>query len=246
MAPVIILQSVHKRFPGRGGRRIAEGIDAVFPQGQSVALLGGNGAGKSTLLQLMAGTLRPDSGRIVRTGRVSWPVGLANCLHRDMTGAQNLRFLARLYGVDGSSLVAYAQAVTGLGAQLDQPVAVYSAGMRARLAFAAAMGIPFDHYLIDEVTAVGDAAFRRDCEAILRDRLAAAGAVVVSHSASTVRRLCTAGAVLSQGRLVWFDRVGDALAHHAEVLAQGTGERVGARTDIPAGEPGQDMEAGGR
>lgn len=228
---MIVLQSVSKRFPGPGGRRVADRIDAVFPQGQSVALLGGNGAGKSTLLQLIAGTLRPDSGRVVRSGRVSWPVGLANCLHRDMTGAQNLRFLARLYGVDAPSLIAYAQAVTGLGAQLDRPVAVYSAGMRARLAFAAAMGIPFDHYLIDEVTAVGDAAFRRDSEAILKDRLATAGAVVVSHSSGTVQRLCTAGAVLSKGRLLWFDRVEEALACHADGLAR---LRTG-RTDDPSG-----------
>jgi capsular polysaccharide transport system ATP-binding protein len=241
---VIVLQAVSKRFPGPGGgRSIADRIDAVFPKGRPVALLGGNGAGKSSLLQLMAGTLRPDSGRVLRTGRVSWPVGLANGLHRDMTGAQNLRFLARLYGVDGPALVAYAQAVTGLGAQLDRPVAVYSAGMRARLAFAAAMGIPFDHYLIDEVTAVGDAAFRRDCEAILTDRLATAGAVVVSHSASTVKRLCTAGAVLSAGRLVWFDRVEDALDRYAEDLSRAKDRRGGAR-----GSWGEDvaMLAGGR
>jgi len=222
---MIVLQGVTKRFRGPSGGCVADAIDAVFPRGRSVALLGGNGAGKSTLLQLMAGTLRPDSGRIVRVGRVSWPVGLANCLHRDMTGAQNLRFLARLYGVDGPSLIAYARAVTGLGAQLDRPVAVYSAGMRARLAFAAAMGIPFDHYLIDEVTAVGDAAFRRMSESILTDRLTTAGAVVVSHSPGTVRRLCTAGAVLIRGRLIWFDRVDDALAHHADDLARRTCDR---------------------
>lgn len=216
---MIALHAVTKRFGGpRSGRLVADGIDARFPRGDSVALIGGNGAGKSTLLQIMAGTMRPDAGRVERLGRVSWPVGLANCLHRDMTGAQNLRFLARVYAVDARSLVGFAAEVTGLGRALDQPVAQYSAGMRARLAFAAAMGIPFDHYLIDEVTAVGDAAFRRDSEAILRDRLARSGAIVVSHSASTLRRLCTAGAVLSQGRLTWFDRVEDAIDRHEMAL----------------------------
>ena len=242
---MIVLQGVTKRFPGPGGGRVADGIDAVFPRGRSVALLGGNGAGKSTLLQLMAGTLRPDTGRVVRAGRVSWPVGLANCLHRDMTGAQNLRFLARLYGVDAGSLVAYAQAVTGLGTQMDRPVAVYSAGMRARLAFAAAMGIPFDHYLIDEVTAVGDAAFRRVSEAILTERLATAGAVVVSHSPGTVRRLCTAGAVLARGRLVWFDRVDDALDHHADDMAHRGCGRNRSPGDAPENGRSPEMVAGG-
>jgi capsular polysaccharide transport system ATP-binding protein len=212
---MIALHALTKRFGGpRGGRIVADGIDAQFPRGQSVALIGGNGAGKSTLLQLIAGTMRPDSGRVARSGRVSWPVGLANCLHRDMTGAQNLRFLARVYGVDARALVGFAVDVTGLGPALDRPVAQYSAGMRARLAFAAAMGIPFDHYLIDEVTAVGDAAFRRDSEGILRDRLGRAGAIVVSHSPTTLRRLCSAGAVLTGGRLTWFDRIDDAIAHH--------------------------------
>ncbi len=210
---MIALHAVSKRFGGpRGGRVVAAGIDALFPRGKSVALIGGNGAGKSTLLQIMAGTMRPDTGRVERFGRVSWPVGLANCLHRDMTGAQNLRFLARVYAVDARDLLGFAAEVTALGAALDQPVAQYSAGMRARLAFAAAMGVPFDHYLIDEVTAVGDTAFRRDSEAILRDRVARSGAVVVSHSVSTLRRLCTAAAVLSQGRLTWFDTVEAAIA----------------------------------
>jgi capsular polysaccharide transport system ATP-binding protein len=217
---MIALHALTKRFGGpRGGRVVACGIDALFPRGQSVALIGGNGAGKSTLLQLIAGTMRPDSGRVERFGRVSWPVGLANCLHRDMTGAQNLRFLARVYAVDARALVGFAAEVTGLGRALDHPVAQYSAGMRARLAFAAAMGIPFDHYLIDEVTAVGDAAFRRDSEAILRDRLGRSGAIVVSHSPTALRRLCSAGAVLSGGRLVWFDRIDDALAHHDVAMA---------------------------
>ena len=210
---MIALHALTKRFGGQGGGRVvADGIDALFPRGQSVALIGGNGAGKSTLLQMIAGTMRPDSGRVERFGRVSWPVGLANCLHRDMTGAQNLRFLARVYAVDARALVGFAAEVTELGSALHRPVAQYSAGMRARLSFAAAMGIPFDHYLIDEVTAVGDAAFRRDSEAILRDRLGSSGAIVVSHSPTTLRRICSAGAVLSGGRLTWFDRIEDATA----------------------------------
>ncbi|MEM9845080.1 MAG: ATP-binding cassette domain-containing protein, partial [Pseudomonadota bacterium] len=77
-------------------------IDALslsLPVGKSLALLGRNGAGKSTLLQLIAGTLKPDSGYIRSAGTISWPVGFAGSFHPDLTGGQNIRFIARIYGV---------------------------------------------------------------------------------------------------------------------------------------------------
>ena len=84
-------------------------LTLTLPTGRSLALLGGNGAGKSTLLRLIAGTLRPDSGDVYSDGSISWPVGFAGSFHRDLTGAQNTRFLARVYGVDSDELADFVQ-----------------------------------------------------------------------------------------------------------------------------------------
>lgn len=207
---MIALQDVWKRFAG--GPAVAQGITASFPRGQATALLGRNGAGKSSMLAMIAGTLRPDAGQVQRSGSVSWPVGFAGAFHPDLTGAQNTRFVARVYGVDSRHLLGFVRLVSGLGDAMGQPVRRYSSGMRARLGFAISMGIPFDMYLVDEVTAVGDAAFRRETADLLKARLGQAGAIVVSHAPAQLRGICTAGAVLADGQLQMFDDLDEAIA----------------------------------
>ncbi|MCL3883970.1 ABC transporter ATP-binding protein [Marivita sp. GX14005] len=207
---MIALERVSKRFAG--GAVVARDLSAVFPAGRATALLGRNGAGKSSLLAMIAGTLRPDTGRVLRRGRVSWPVGFAGAFHPDLTGAQNTRFVARIHGVDSRALLDFVREVSGLEDAMRQPVRRYSSGMRARLGFALSMGIPFDMYLVDEVTAVGDAAFRRQSAALLKARLGQAGAIVVNHAPAQLRGLCSAGAVLEDGKLRMFDDLEAAIA----------------------------------
>ena len=195
-------------------KTVADDICETFPTGKAVALLGRNGAGKSTLLQMIAGTIEPTRGRIVSTGTISWPVGFAGSFHPDLSGLQNTRFVARIYGADSDELVAFVEDFAELGPHFHLPVRTYSSGMRSRLAFGVSMGIRFDTYLVDEVTAVGDAAFRRRSDRIFRDRMREAGAVMVSHSMQQVRQTCTAGAVLENGRLTYYDNVDEAITHH--------------------------------
>ncbi|WGH80219.1 ABC transporter ATP-binding protein [Jannaschia ovalis] len=217
---MIALDGVSMRFR-TGGREtvVADRIRAVFPTGRAVALLGRNGAGKSTLLRIIAGTMRPSAGRVRSDGTVSWPVGFGGAFHPDMTGAQNARFIARVYGVDTGGMLDYVEDFARLGDKLYQPVRGYSAGMRARLAFATSMAVRFDTYLVDEVTAVGDADFRARSEAVLGARMRAASAIVVSHSMPLLRRLCDAGAVLEDGQLRYFDDLDAAIALHQRQMA---------------------------
>ena len=211
----IRLQNVSKAFrTPRGWKVVARDVTATFPAGASVALLGRNGAGKSTLLQMIGGTVPSDRGRIVVDGTVSWPVGFAGSFHGDLTGVQNTRFVARVYGVDTDGLVAFVEEFAGLGAHFQMPVRQYSSGMKSRLAFGVSMGIRFDTYLVDEVTAVGDAAFKRKSGAVFRARMAESGAVVVSHSMGSIRQLCDMGAVLEDGRLTVYEDLEEAIAHH--------------------------------
>lgn len=216
---MIRLDNLTKVYRVKGRRTVvANSINAVFPTGASVALLGRNGAGKSTLLQMIAGTISPTSGRILSDGTISWPVGFAGSFHGELTGAQNVRFVARIYGVDTDELIEYVEDFAELGHHFHQPFASYSSGMRSRLAMGTSMGIYFDTYLVDEVTSVGDADFRAKSQRVFNERMNRSGAVVVSHSMPMIRQMCNMGAVLHNGQLRVFDNLDDAIALHESIL----------------------------
>jgi capsular polysaccharide transport system ATP-binding protein len=197
---------------------VADNMNAVFPTGRSVGLLGRNGAGKSSLLRLIAGTMAPTSGRVVSDGTVSWPVGYAGSFHSDLTGAQNVRFIARVYGVDTETLVDFVADFAELGQHYQLPFRTYSSGMRARLAFGLSMGIHFDTYLVDEITAVGDAAFKSKSKDIFLQRLETSSAIFVSHSMAQLRELCDMGAVIDDGKLQFYEDIDEAIARYNEIL----------------------------
>ncbi|MCZ4354359.1 ABC transporter ATP-binding protein [Roseovarius aestuarii] len=217
---MIQLKNISKNFPMKGGRKVViKNANVVFPPRRSIALLGRNGAGKSTLLDIIAGTIRPTRGQVVSRGSISYPVGFSGSFHPDLTGAQNTRFVARIYGVDTQSLLDFVADFSQLGSHFHMPLRSYSSGMKARLSFGVSMGIPFDTYLVDEVTSVGDGAFRKRSIELLDDRRMRAGAIVVSHSIPMIRRICDMGAVLENGVLRLFDDIDEALALHERNLA---------------------------
>lgn len=219
---MIHLREVSKVFRARGLRKVvADRVTLTLPGRGAVALIGRNGAGKSCLLRMIAGTMRPTSGRIVRNGHVSWPVAFGGSFHGELSGFQNTRFVARIHGVDTDRLDAFVREVAGLGPHYHLPLRTYSAGMKARLAFAVSMGIDFDLYLIDEVTSVGDAEFRATSEALLSERLRDRAAVVVSHNLPLLSRMCDRGILLDRGRAIWFDDVEEAIAEHRRRSAAG-------------------------
>jgi capsular polysaccharide transport system ATP-binding protein len=220
---MIRLENLTKVFSLNGkSKTVADNINVTFPTGRSVALLGRNGTGKSTLLQMIAGTLSPSSGQIFSTGSISWPVGFAGSFHPELTGAQNARFVGRIYGVDTDELIDFVEEFAGLGAHFRLPFRTYSSGMKSRLAFGVSMGIGFDTYLVDEITAVGDAAFKAKSDRMFKARMKHAGAVVVSHSMGQVRDLCDAAAVLESGQLTYYDDVEAAILHHNSNMKSST------------------------
>lgn len=216
---MIRFENLTKSFWVRGERKVViDNLSIELPSGQSLALLGRNGAGKSTLLKIIAGTMWPDSGRIVSDGTISWPVGFGGSFHPQLTGAQNIRFIARIYGVDTDELVEFVDRFAEIGKHYHMPVRSYSSGMKSRLAFGASMGIPFDTYLVDEVTAVGDAAFKEKSRQVFSERMKTSSAILVSHDMPQVRQFCQAGLVLSDDELRYFEDIEEAIEHHWKVV----------------------------
>lgn len=217
---MIEFRGVSKHYPTPAGYKVVlDRLDLVLPAGAKVGVLGRNGAGKSTLLGMVAGTVRPDQGRIRRHGAISWPLGFGGGMHGELTGAQNVRFVARIYGMDTDGMVAFVEDFAELGEFMDMPVRSYSSGMKARLAFGMSMGIAFDWYLVDEITAVGDSRFKKKSLAVFKDRLREAGLLMVSHSVGTIRSYCTAGLVVEGGRATYYPDVAEAIAAHEANMA---------------------------
>lgn len=218
---MIAFENVTKVFrTSRAPKVVMRNVTMTLPRGRSVGLLGRNGAGKSTLLGMIAGNVEPDEGVMRREGKISWPLGFGGGFHPSLTGAQNARFVARIYGVDTEDLLECVRDFAELGEYLHMPVGNYSSGMKARLAFGVSMGVDFDVYLVDEITAVGDAAFREKCARAFNEKLGHADVIMVSHSPQTIRQYCDAGVVLEDGRLTYYDSVEAALAAHDRNMRQ--------------------------
>jgi capsular polysaccharide transport system ATP-binding protein len=217
---MIEFRNLHKEYRTTHGRKlIVDGLTLTLPTGAKVGILGRNGAGKSTLMGMIAGLVRPDAGSIRTEGAVSWPLGLGGSFHQALTGAQNVRFVARIYGVDTEALIAYVADFAELGDFMDMPVRFYSSGMRARLAFGMSMGVAFDWYLVDEITGVGDTAFRNKSLAVFKNRLSEAGMLMTSHSPGTIRAYCQSGLVLEAGEATYFEDIEEAIAQHERNMA---------------------------
>lgn len=212
---MIELVDVSKAYTLKGVRKVIfENLNYTFPSDRNVAIMGPNGAGKSTLMRMLAGSEQPDSGRIYRTSRISWPLGFAGGFNGSMTGIENVRFVSRIYGQDTEAVIEYVKDFSQLGPSLGLPIKTYSSGMKARLAFGLSMAIDFNYYLIDEVTAVGDESFRLKCQKVFKEKLANSRIIMISHSTQTIQDYCDCGLFLTQKGVMYFDNVDDLIENY--------------------------------
>jgi ABC-type polysaccharide/polyol phosphate transport system ATPase subunit len=203
---MIELRNVSKVYPMvSGSRTIFENVNLTIRPGERVGIVGRNGAGKSTLIRLISGAEKPTTGVVNRSMSVSWPLAFSGGFQPGLTGADNLRFICRIYGVDFRPRLEFVHKFSELGAYLNEPVAVYSSGMKARLAFAISMVIEFDCYLIDEVIAVGDEGFREKCEVELFQNRRDRAMIIVSHSFRYLRAHCNRFVLVNEGRMEEYD-----------------------------------------
>src|SRR6266480_3982056 len=174
-------------------------------KGEVIGIIGQNGAGKSTLLKILSRITEPTTGRVGLKGRVASLLEVGTGFHPELTGRENIFLNGAILGMTQAEIrkkfdeiVAFAE----MEKFLDTPVKHYSSGMYMRLAFAVAAHLEPEILIIDEVLAVGDAAFQKKCLGKMKD-VGQSGRTIlfVSHNMNAVERLCTRGLLLDQGRV---------------------------------------------
>jgi len=181
-------------------------VSLQLEPGEAFGVIGGNGAGKSTLLRVIAGIIPPSAGEVITRGVLAPIIELGTGFDGELSGRENILFNGSLLGRSRAFMRRCEEEIidfSGVGEFIDQPLRTYSTGMIARLAFAVATAVDAEIVLLDEVLAVGDAAFREKCEERIR-RFHETGATIllVSHDLDSVRELCTRAAWIDHGHVV--------------------------------------------
>lgn len=216
---MISVENVSKYYPTQSGnKKILDNLSFSLAKGEKVGILGRNGAGKSTLIRLISGVESPSEGEIKRSMTISWPLAFSGAFQGSLTGMDNLRFICRIYDVDIDYVKAFTEEFSELGSYLYEPVKRYSSGMKARLAFALSLAVEFDCYLIDEVTAVGDARFAAKCKHELFERRKDRSIILVSHNYNVVQEYCDSAMVLDDGHLYQFAQMDEAYQYYQNLL----------------------------
>jgi lipopolysaccharide transport system ATP-binding protein len=234
----VIFQNVSKKFSLTGGRKLLRGhlrdlfhppphrwffalrnVSLTIRDGESVAIIGSNGAGKSTLLNLATQLCQPDEGRVRIAGRLAAVLELGSGFHADLTGAENLRLNASLFGLTRrrtEELFDQIVDFSGIGEFIDQPLRTYSAGMITRLAFSVAISVDPDILIVDEAMGAGDRAFHvKSFERMVDFRKAGKTLLCVSHQPEALREMCDRGVWLDHGQVVLEGPLDEVLAAYA-------------------------------
>jgi ABC-type polysaccharide/polyol phosphate transport system ATPase subunit len=198
-------------------------VSLAVGQGESVGVVGANGAGKSTLLRVAAGITSPSAGVAIMRGTIAPVMELGTGFEGELSGRENIFFNGALLGRSRKDMRARMDeivAISGLEAFIDAPLRTYSTGMVARLAFAVATTIDAETVLLDEILAVGDASFQRQCNDRI-ERFVHNGAtiVLVSHDLEAIQRLCPRSVWISDGRLVADGESADVIARYRVFVA---------------------------
>jgi len=195
-------------------------INFEVKQGESWGIVGSNGAGKSTLLKLICGIIAPNTGSVTINGSISPMLELGAGFDPDLTAGENIYLEGALLGHSRSFMQEHYNEIvefSELADFLDMPIKNYSTGMMARMAFSVATVVKPKILIVDEVLAVGDAAFQRKCEARIHEMLQSATTMLlVSHDSSMVERLCNKALWLRKGEVVMTGNAKEVCAAYAE------------------------------
>lgn len=220
---MIKVKNITKTFFSKGKlKTVFKNLSVTFETGQSVALLGSNGAGKTTLLQLIGGIDFPDSGSIETDRSISWPVGIAGGFQGSLTARENVTFVSKIYTNNNKELinekVRKVEEFAEIGEAFDRPFKTYSKGMKSRVTFGLSLAFKFDVYLIDEITAAGDARFRDRCKEELEKLRKKSDFIMVNHNLYGLKEHCDKALILHEGNILEYDNLDEAIIIHRKLL----------------------------
>ena len=219
---------------------VLKGISFEVMPGEAIGIIGANGCGKSTLLKMLSRIMYPDSGTIEMKGRVSALIELGAGFHPDMSGRENIYTNAAIFGLSRKEIDERLQRIidfSELGEFIDNPVRTYSSGMYMRLAFSVAINVDADILLVDEILAVGDAAFQAKCFNRMRE-IKASGTtiVIVSHSLGQIEQICDRTYWIRDGFIEMMGSPRDVHPAYLDYMGRLSSTAAESRTDEPEKE----------
>lgn len=211
---MIEFNNVSKSFwTGTNRKVILNNASFKVELGKSIGILAPNGTGKTTLINMMCGIEKPNEGTIKRTSRISFPLGFSGGLVNKHSAQENVRYIARLYGLDPDYVEAFCRYICDLDEYFQMPLSTYSRGMKSRLSLALMLSLDFDIYLIDEgMPNYTDQEFNRKAGDILKEKFEKATVVIVSHQEKVLETYAERAAVMRDGSLTMFDTLEEAKA----------------------------------
>ncbi len=221
-------EQITGRFRTEGRRthlRALDKVDLNIHRGEILGIVGPNGAGKSTILRVMAGVYSPDEGVVRTRGKCVLLAGIGTGFQSNLTGRENIRLNGSIMGLSDEEIVNRMDdiiAFSEIPAFIDQPIRTYSMGMKARLGFAIAAHLEPEILLIDEVMAVGDAAFQKKCKERIKEMVSGdTTVVIVSHNMGTVKNFCDRAICIHEGLIhTSGEGVEDAILAYEQILSE--------------------------
>jgi lipopolysaccharide transport system ATP-binding protein len=215
-------------------------------KGQSLALIGPNGAGKSTILKLLANITKPSSGTIKTSGQLSALIELGAGFHPDLTGRENIYLNGTILGLTRKDIAHHFDEIISfseLDRFIDTPVKRYSSGMVVRLGFSVAACINPEILLVDEVLAVGDAAFQQKCMERIRSLIKNGTSIIfVSHNLYLVQSVCNIGLFIDKGQIMTHGKINDVITAYETSLHEQRAARFTRKSIEMTQESGIDLE----
>ena len=220
---MIEVKNITKTFYTKGKiKTVFNNLSFKIESGKSVALLGCNGAGKSTLLQLIGGIDYPDSGSIKSDKSISWPVGISGGFQGSLSARENVTFVSKIYTQNNKELIKeklnFVEKFAEIGEAFDRPFKTYSKGMKSRVTFGLSLAFEFDVYLIDEITAAGDARFRNRCKKALDELKNKSDFIMVNHNLYGLKDHCDKALILHDGEILQYEDLNEAISIHKKLM----------------------------
>jgi capsular polysaccharide transport system ATP-binding protein len=212
----IILKDVTKYYQMKNKKNyILKNCNIEIPGDKNIGILGRNGAGKSTLLRMLGGIEKPNSGKILLPDKTfSWPMALSGGFQPSLSGLDNVKFVARIYGFNDKELDEMLEEIkefSELGSFFYEPIKTYSSGMKAKLAFALSTAIKFNYYLIDETLSVGDRHFKDKCKMKIDNIKSDSKVLLVSHDLAILKEMCDIVLMVQNQDIVIYEDVDEAI-----------------------------------